>query len=61
MSADRKTGVDVGKTDPRPVRTKDNPLGIDDIGMPAGIQKDEVSKLEEIKPDPDKSQPGNNS
>ena len=61
MSVDRKPEVDVGKTDPQPVRTKDNPLGVDDIGLPAGVQKDDVSRLEEIKPDPDKSQAGNNS
>lgn len=55
MSSERKPAVDVGKTQPEPTRTKDNPLGIDDIGLPAGIQKDEVARLNEIRPEPDKS------
>lgn len=55
MSVDRKPAVEVGKTAPEPVRTKDNPQGIDDIGLPAGIQKDEVARLNEIRPDPDKT------
>ncbi|HEY0844966.1 MAG TPA: hypothetical protein VGE12_06340 [Noviherbaspirillum sp.] len=54
MSNDKKPVVDVGKTEPEPVRTKDNPIGIDDIGLPAGIRKDEVARLNEIRPDPDK-------
>lgn len=48
--------VEVGKTDPRVVRTKDNPIGIDDIGLESGIKPDEVSKLDDIKPDPEKTQ-----
>jgi hypothetical protein len=49
--------VEVGKSDRQVVRTKDNPIGIDDIGLEAGIQPDDVSKkLEEIKPDPEKAQ-----
>lgn len=55
MNSEKQSKVDVGKTDPQPTRTKDNPLGIDDIGLPAGIQKDEISRLEEIKPDPEKA------
>lgn len=55
MSVEKKPAVDVGKTDPEPVRTKDNPLGIDDIGLPAGIRKDEAPALNEIRPDPDKT------
>ena len=48
--------VEVGKSDRQVVRTKENPIGIDDIGLESGIQPDEVSKLDEIKPDPDKVQ-----
>lgn len=55
MRVEKKPEVDVGKTDPQTVRTKDNPLGIDDIGLPAGIQSDEVARLEEIRPEPDKT------
>lgn len=55
MSDKQKRPVEVGKSDPQPVRTKDNPLGIDDIGLPSGIQPDEVRKLQEIKPEPEKA------
>lgn len=55
MNSEKQSKADVGKTDPQPVRTKDNLLGIDDIGLPAGIQKDEVNRLEDIKPDPEKT------
>ncbi len=41
---------------PHGPRTKDNPIGIDDIGLPSGIQPDEVGKPEQIKPDPGKTQ-----
>lgn len=37
---------------PHEARTKDNPIGIDDIGLPSGIQSDEAGKLDQIKPDP---------
>jgi hypothetical protein len=36
---------------PHPVRTTDNPVTTEDIGLPTGIQPDEVAKLEEVKPD----------
>lgn len=55
MNPEKQSTVEVGKADPQQTRTKDNPLGIDDIGLPGGIQKDEVSRLEEIKPDPEKT------
>ena len=58
MGNERKTLVEVGKGDRQATRTKDNPTGIDDIGLPSGIQKDEVSRLEELKPDPDKTKDG---
>jgi hypothetical protein len=51
-----KQKTEVGKGDRQATRTKDNPIGIDDIGLPSGIQKDEVSRLEELKPDPEKTQ-----
>lgn len=53
MTDEKRTAVDVGNGGPRVTRTKDNPIGIDDIGLPAGIQKDEVSAMEQIRPDPE--------
>lgn len=44
-----------GSGDVQEVRTKDNPIGVDDIGLPGGIRKDEVGRLEEIRPEPDKT------
>lgn len=44
-----------GSGDVQEVRTKDNPIGIDDIGLPSGIRKDDVGRLEEIRPEPDKT------
>ncbi|OGB26773.1 MAG: hypothetical protein A3I66_21715 [Burkholderiales bacterium RIFCSPLOWO2_02_FULL_57_36] len=43
-----------GSTGPHPARTTDNPISTDDIGLPTGIQSDEVSKLGQAKPDPEK-------
>jgi hypothetical protein len=37
---------------PQKARTKANPLGIDDIGLPSGMQPEELAKLDEVKPDP---------
>lgn len=54
MSDEQKRTVEAGKSDRQVVRTKDNPIGIDDIELPSGIQPDEVSRLDEIKPDPEK-------
>lgn len=42
------------KGDRQEARTKDNPIGIDDIGLPSGIRKDDVGRLEDIQPDPGK-------
>lgn len=39
---------------PHPARTTDNPVTTEDIGLPAGIQADEVGKLSQVKPDPEK-------
>ena len=55
MDSRQKTSVEVGKGDREAVRTKDNPIGGDDIGLPSGIRKDDVSRLEEIRPEPDKA------
>jgi hypothetical protein len=46
------------KAGPEDARTRDNPIGIDDIGLPSGIQPDEVPKLNEVKADPRKSGKG---
>lgn len=55
MGPRKDTAADTAKRDSGAVRTKDNPLGIDDIGLPSGIPKDEVGRLEDIRPDPETS------
>jgi hypothetical protein len=55
MDTRQKTPVEPGKGNREEVRTKDNPIGIDDIGLQSGIRKDEVGRLEEIRPDPGKT------
>lgn len=44
-----------GKGDRQAVRIKDNPIGIDDIGLPSGIQTEDAGRLEDTRPDPDKT------
>lgn len=39
---------------PHPVRTKENPITTEDIGLPTGIQPEEAGKVDQIKPDADK-------
>jgi hypothetical protein len=41
---------------PHAARTAENPIGIDDIGLPSGIQPSEVGSLDEIDPTPDTGQ-----
>lgn len=55
MDTRQKPPVEPGKGDREEVRTKDNPIGIDDIGLQSGIRKDEVGRLDDIRPDPDKT------
>lgn len=55
MDDRKKNPVEVGKGDREAVRTKDNPIAGDDIGLQSGIRKDDVSRLEDIHPDPDKA------
>ena len=55
MDTRQKPPAEPGKGDRQAVRTKDNPIGIDDIGLPSGIQKEEAGRLEDIRPDPDKT------
>ena len=55
MDNEQKKPADVGKGDSFTTRTKDNPIGVDDIGLPADMQKDELSRLQDIRPDPDKA------
>ena len=50
-----EVGTEVGKGDREAVRTKDNPIGGDDIGLPSGIQKEDVARLQDIRPEPDKA------
>lgn len=54
MSNQQKLPKETGKGDPTVVRTKDNPFGTDDIGLPAETHSDEARKPEEVKPDPEK-------
>jgi hypothetical protein len=42
------------KAGPHQARTKENSTGIDDIGLPSGIQPGELTKPDEVKPDPAK-------
>jgi hypothetical protein len=39
---------------PHPVRMTENSVTPEDIGLPTGIQPDEVGKLDQVKPDPEK-------
>lgn len=39
---------------PHPVRTTDDSVTTEDIGLPTGIQPDDVGKLSQMKPDPEK-------
>jgi len=56
MDNRQKTPVEPGKGDREAVRTKDNPIGIDDIGLPSGIPKEDVARRpEEIRPEPGKT------
>jgi hypothetical protein len=52
MDTRQERPAEVGKGDRTKVRTQDNPIGIDDIGLPSGMQKDDVRRLDEIRPDP---------
>jgi hypothetical protein len=55
METRKNAPAETGKGDSEAARTKDNPIGIDDIGLPSGIRKNEVGRLEEIRPDPGKT------
>ncbi|HEY8607522.1 MAG TPA: hypothetical protein VIM12_10470 [Noviherbaspirillum sp.] len=39
---------------PQPVRTTKDTIATEDIGLPSGVQPDELPKLDEISPDQDK-------
>lgn len=54
MNNEQKQYVESGSADLRVARTKDNAIGIDDIGLPSDVLPDDASRIEEIKPDPDK-------
>ncbi|WP_420475956.1 hypothetical protein [Noviherbaspirillum sp. ST9] len=55
MDTRKNVPAEAGMSDSEKARTKDNPIGIDDIGLPSGIRKDEVGRLEDIRPDPGKT------
>lgn len=44
--------MNTGKADPARARTKDKPLGTDDIGLPADTRPDEARSPSEMRPDP---------
>lgn len=52
MTSEQKNPLEADKPDVSTVRTKDNPIGIDDIGLPAQLQPDEAVPPAEVKPDP---------
>lgn len=54
MSNEQHSRDNASKADPSVVRTKDNPLGTDDIGLPADVRPEEARKPEEVRPDPAK-------
>lgn len=54
MSEQTNAGQSPSDPGPQKARTKDNPIGIDDIGLPSGIPPDQLPKLNEVKPDPNK-------
>jgi len=54
MSSEQRLPKEAEKADPTVVRTKDNPLGTDDIGLPAETHPDEARKPTEVNPDPEK-------
>lgn len=56
MSEQTNPGGSSSRPGHQKARTKDDPIGIDDIGMPSGPQPDQLPKLDEVKPDPDKVQ-----
>ncbi|HJV86525.1 MAG TPA: hypothetical protein VJ698_13715 [Noviherbaspirillum sp.] len=54
MSDLQRDPIEAERPDPRMARTKDNPLGVDDIGLPADIVAENMPELDEIRPDPEK-------
>jgi hypothetical protein len=54
--SEEKKSVQIGPADEQGVRTKDNAIGIDDIGLPADVKPDGLSTLQDIHPDPAKTQ-----
>lgn len=44
--------MQVGKGDSSQTRTTDDPLGIDDIGLPADMHPDQARAPERVRPDP---------
>lgn len=57
MNQDVKRAKELGPADGREPRSRDNSIGIDDIGLESGLPADEAVRLDEIKPDPDKPKP----
>jgi hypothetical protein len=55
MNNEEKKSVEIGSADQQGARTKDNAIGIDDIGLPSDVKPDGLNKLQDIKPDPDKT------
>lgn len=49
--SNRGTTMKPGNTDPTRVRTKDRPLGTDDIGLPEDTRPDDARPLNDIRPD----------
>lgn len=59
MSTQQPTPANQSPADnagPHPARTAKNPIGVDDIGLPSGIQPSEAGSLDEIDPAPDEQE-----
>lgn len=54
MSIEQKKYVEPGSAEQQAARTKDNAIGIDDIGLSEDIKPDGARKPEEIRPDSEK-------
>lgn len=55
MANEERKSVTLGPADQQAARTKDNAIGVDDIGLPSDVKPDNATKLEEIQPEPGKT------
>jgi hypothetical protein len=55
MAQEERKSVRIGPADEQAARTKDNAIGIDDIGLPSDVKPDAISSPQDIHPEPDKT------